>query len=85
MKTKFYMLNAAYVGGASIAMITTAILFAAISVYYYFKLIQAMYFVEGTPSMKALPNGYRYKLLLIAIVIILLGIFPTYLFNYLYF
>ena len=82
---KFYMLNAAYAGGVSIAMIVIAILFAAISVYYYFKIIQAMYFVEGTPSIKEIPFGYKYKLIVIAAIIILLGVMPSYLFNYLYF
>lgn len=82
---KYYMLNAAFAGGVSLYMIVIAILFAAVSVYYYFKLIQAMYFVEGTPSIKILPAGYSIKLLFIAILIILLGIFPSFLFNYLYF
>ena len=82
---KFYMLNAAYTGGVSIAMIVIAILFAAISVYYYFKIIQAMYFAEGTPSIKELPVGYKSKLIILAALIVLLGVIPTYLFNYLYF
>jgi NADH-quinone oxidoreductase subunit N len=54
-------------------------------VYYYFKLIQAMYFVPGTPAIDELDKSYTYKLAVIAILILVLGVFPNLLFNYLYF
>lgn len=82
---KYYMLNAVLSAGAGLWLVIIAILFAAVSVYYYFKLIQAMYFVEGSPAMKEVPATYTYKLLVLAIVLIILGIFPNLLFNYLYF
>lgn len=82
---KYYMLNAVLSAGAGLWLVIIAILFAAVSVYYYFKLIQAMYFVEGSPAMKEVPATYTYKLLVLAIGLIILGIFPNLLFNYLYF
>jgi NADH-quinone oxidoreductase subunit N len=82
---KYYMLNALYVSGAGLWLLIVAIVFAAISVYYYFRVIQAMYFVNGTPAIQEVDNKYQYKLTLIAILLLLLGVLPSILFNYLYF
>jgi NADH-quinone oxidoreductase subunit N len=82
---KYYMLNAILTAGAGLWVVIIAILFAAISVYYYFKLIQAMYFVPGTPAIKELPKMYTYKLLVLAVILLVLGVLPNLLFNYLYF
>ena len=82
---KYYMLNALYVAGAGLWLLITAIIFAAISVYYYFKLIQAMYFTPGVPALQEVSNAYQYKLVFIAILLLVLGILPSVLFNYLYF
>jgi NADH-quinone oxidoreductase subunit N len=82
---KYYMLNALYVSGAGLWLLITAILFAAISVFYYFKLIQAMYFSAGEPAMNEIDKTYQYKLLLIAIILLVIGVLPSVLFNYLYF
>jgi NADH-quinone oxidoreductase subunit N len=60
-------------------------LFAAVSVYYYFKLIQAMYFADGTPAIVEIEQGYKYKLLVFAILILALGILPNVFLSYLYF
>ena len=82
---KYYMLNALYAAGAGLWLIIIAILFAAVSVFYYFKLVQAMYFVTGEPTMHEVPKKYTYALLLIAILLLILGVFPSVVFNYLYF
>jgi NADH-quinone oxidoreductase subunit N len=82
---KFYMLNALFTSNASMWLMITAILFAAVSIYYYFKLIQVMYFTAGEPAINEFNKQYEFKLLVVAILIILLGIFPSLLFNYLYF
>lgn len=82
---KYYMLNAVVVSGAALWIVLVAILFAAVSVYYYFRIIQAMYFVSGTPAIKEVAPTYGYKLLVLAIILVVLGIFPNILFNYLYF
>ncbi|NQW78393.1 MAG: NADH-quinone oxidoreductase subunit N [Chitinophagaceae bacterium] len=82
---KYYMLNALYAAGAGLWLIIIAILFAAVSVFYYFKLVQAMYFASGEPTMHEVPKKYTYALLLIAILLLILGVFPSVVFNYLYF
>lgn len=82
---KYYMLNAILAAGASIWLVLLAVVFAAISIYYYFKLIQAMYFVQGEPMLKEMEQSYLYKLLFFAVLILILGVFPTILFPYLYF
>jgi NADH-quinone oxidoreductase subunit N len=82
---KYYMLNALYAAGAGLWLIIIAILFAAVSVFYYFKLVQAMYFVSGEPTMHEVPKKYTYALLLIAILLLILGVFPSVVFNFLYF
>jgi NADH-quinone oxidoreductase subunit N len=82
---KYYMLNAVVVSGAALWIVLVAILFAAVSVYYYFRIIQAMYFVSGTPAIKEVAPSYGYKLLVLAIILVVLGVFPNILINYLYF
>ncbi len=82
---KYFMLSALYTAGAGLWLLITAILFAAVSVFYYFKLVQAMYFTTGEPAIHPIDKNYTYKLWVIAIVLIVLGVFPNLLFNYLYF
>jgi NADH-quinone oxidoreductase subunit N len=82
---KYYMLNAAVQSGIGLWLVALAILFAAVSIYYYFKLIQAMYFVDGEPAMHEMEQGYKYKLLVFAILILVLGILPNVFLSYLYF
>jgi NADH-quinone oxidoreductase subunit N len=82
---KYYMLNAAVQSGIGLWLVALAILFAAVSVYYYFKLIQAMYFVEGEPAIHEVEQGYKYKLLVFAILILAIGILPNVFLSYLYF
>ena len=82
---KYYMLSALYTAGAGLWLLIVAILFAAVSVFYYFKLVQAMYFTSGEPAIHDIDKNYTYKLGVIAIALIVLGVFPGLLFNYLYF
>ena len=79
------MLNAAVQSGVGLWLVLVAILFAAVSVYYYFKLIQAMYFVEGEPAIYEVGQGYKFKLLVFAVLILGLGILPNVFLSYLYF
>ena len=62
-----------------------AVVMAGVSVYYYFRLVQAMYFKEGEPEAIVTTAGFRYTLLFIAVLIILLGIFPNLLLAFFYF
>lgn len=82
---KYYMLNAAVKSGSRLWLVIVAILFAAVSVYYYFKLIQAMYFADGEPAIVEIEQGYKYKLLVFAILILTIGVLPNVFLSYLYF
>lgn len=82
---KYFMLSALLTAGAGLWLLIVAILFAAVSVFYYFKLVQAMYFKEGEPAVHTIEKNYTYKLWVIAMLLIVLGVFPGLLFNYLYF
>ena len=53
-----------------------AVLCAAVSVYYYFRLIQAMYFKEGEPVMAPISKGLKIGLVGLVVLIILLGTVP---------
>jgi NADH-quinone oxidoreductase subunit N len=82
--SKFYMLKATInTGGMLLAIF--AVLMAAVSVYYYFRLIQAMYFKQGDAVAIESTTGFRYTLLVLAAITVLLGIFPNLLTNWLYF
>ncbi len=83
--SKFYMLRAT-INGGSIWLAIFAVLMAAVSVYYYFRLIQAMYFREGKGGAGIqLSSSFKYTMVALAAVTILLGIFPNLLINWLYF
>jgi len=85
--SKYYMVTAALVtGGKYLWLLILAMLCAAISVYYYFRVIQAMYFKNGemTGELQASPM-FRYTLLLAAAMVVFLGIMPQWLLQFLYF
>jgi NADH-quinone oxidoreductase subunit N len=82
---KYYMLLAAIQNGVYLWLIILAVLCAAVSVYYYFRVVQAMYFKQGTTVLESVP-GARFKLMLLvtAILIILIGIFPNLITDWMY-
>ncbi|MBC7901927.1 MAG: NADH-quinone oxidoreductase subunit N [Gemmatimonadaceae bacterium] len=86
---KYYMLMAAVRNGAYMWLVVVAVIFAAISVYYYFRVIQAMYFKEPVADSDTEPmeisTSFRIILVILAAVIVLLGIFPQLLLEKLYF
>ncbi|HNR17277.1 MAG TPA: NADH-quinone oxidoreductase subunit N [Chitinophagaceae bacterium] len=84
---KFYMLKAAIATPNSLWLVIFAVLMAAVSVYYYFRVIQAMYFKEGSTSSSTTEFSPFFKgaMLILAGLVILLGLFPDILVNWLYF
>lgn len=83
--SKFYMLKAAMATGKNLWLVIFAVLMAAVSVYYYFRVIQAMYFKDGEPqSIQATPV-FKWTLVIIAGLVILLGIYPNLIIGWLYF
>lgn len=83
--SKFYMLKATILNG-SMWLVIFAVLMAAVSVYYYFRLIQAMYFrTAQREATIQLSSGFKTVLVSLAAITILLGIFPNLLTYWLYF
>jgi NADH-quinone oxidoreductase subunit N len=81
---KFYMIKAAL--GQSLWLALFALLMAAVSIYYYFRVIQAMYFKPVAQSDPlAFDNGFTGMLLGVAVLVIVLGVFPEWLIGCLYF
>jgi NADH-quinone oxidoreductase subunit N len=81
---KFYMLSAAVDNGQVMWLVIVGVLCAAISVYYYFRVIQAMYFKDGEPQHMETSGAFKGILIVIAAAVVLLGIFPQWLINQLY-
>ena len=74
---KYYMLTAVITTGHYLWLVIFAVLCAAVSVYYYFRVIQAMYFKEGDGATEAEPStGFKGLLVVLAALVIVLGIFP---------
>ena len=83
--SKFYMLKAALLTGRYLWLVIFAVLMAVVSVYYYFRVIQAMYFKEGHGQAIEVSVTFKWSLVLLAGLIILLGIFPNLIIYWLYF
>jgi NADH-quinone oxidoreductase subunit N len=87
-QSKFYMLMATAQTGNHLWLVIVAVLFAAISAYYYFRVIQAMYFKEaGTEPLVDDNNisvGFKVLLAITAFLIIAIGIYPELLLGWLY-
>ena len=82
---KFYMLSAAVSNGHVLWLVILGVICAAISVYYYFRVIQAMYFKEGEAQEITTTPSFRGLLIGIAIIVVVLGIFPHWLLDNLYY
>jgi NADH-quinone oxidoreductase subunit N len=74
---KYFMLASVVKAGGAIWLVVVAVLFAAVSVYYYFRVIQSMYFKEGQPETAPLSGGFKFMLGLMAALVILVGVAPS--------
>jgi len=82
---KYYMLASMVKAGGPMWLVIAAVLFAAVSVYYYFRVIQAMYFKEGEAETLPITSGFKTGLVVLAALIILVGVFPSIVLNWFYF
>jgi NADH-quinone oxidoreductase subunit N len=82
---KFYMLKSVMQTGNFLWLVIFAVLMAAVSVYYYFRVIQAMYFKVGEAQAIEINSSFKWTILFLAILVILLGIFPQLLLHWIYF
>ena len=81
---KFYMLSAAIQNGQVMWLVIIGIICAAISVYYYFRVIQAMYFKDGEAQELETSGFHKGLLILMAAFVIFIGICPQWLLDQLY-
>ena len=88
-QSKFYMLMAAAELGSYTWLIILAVLCAAISAYYYFKIIQAIFFKESSSAegdlTEVITTAFKLMLIITAVLIILLGVMPGLLTDWLYY
>jgi len=86
---KFYMLLAAVNSGKFLWLVIVAVLMAAVSAYYYFRVIQAIYFkpAPGEPIVEneEITTGFKFWLIVTVALIILFGAYPEALLGWLYF
>jgi NADH-quinone oxidoreductase subunit N len=74
---KYYMLSAVVATGHFLWLVIFAVLCAAVSAYYYFRVIQAMYFKDGEGTTEGEPGaGFKGLLVVMAALVIVLGVFP---------
>ncbi len=93
-QSKFLLLMAALRDGHQHWLVLWAVLCAAVSAYYYFKIIQAMFFKEAGQDVKdngsiaagyTITAGFKALLIFTGALIILLGIFPYLLTEWLHY
>jgi NADH-quinone oxidoreductase subunit N len=82
---KFYMIKSVITSGGFLWLVILAMVMAAISVYYYFRVIQAMYFKEGEAQVMEVSVSFKWIISLVAALVILLGVYPQLLFDWFYF
>ncbi len=86
--SKFYMLKSALDGGGKPWLVIFAVIMAAVSIYYYFRIIQCMYFkqAEGNAQQSlSFSPLFKVTLACLAALLILLGIFPGLVLGWYYF
>jgi NADH-quinone oxidoreductase subunit N len=81
---KYYMIASVIQTGSWLWLVIFSLLCATVSVYYYFRVIQAMYFKDGSSQNLEISAGFKIMLILLALIVILLGIFPQLLIKRLY-
>ena len=78
---------AAVQNGHHFWLVIVAVLFAAVSAYYYFRIIQAMYFKEATQDViqtSDIRMGFKLVLIITVLLILALGIYPELLLGWMY-
>ncbi|GAA0524111.1 NADH-quinone oxidoreductase subunit N [Chitinophaga japonensis] len=73
---KYFVLAAAVQQGQLLWLVILAVICAAISVYYYFRVIIAMYFKAGEPEVMPFSAGFKAMLIVAIAIVIALGVYP---------
>ncbi|MDO9186658.1 MAG: NADH-quinone oxidoreductase subunit N [Bacteroidia bacterium] len=74
---KYYIFTAAFQSGFT-GLVLIAIVASLVGVYYYFRIIIAMYFKESTDETITVKINHKILLITVAIAIIALGLFPDF-------
>lgn len=74
---KYYIFTAAFQSGFT-GLVLIAIIASLVGVYYYFRIIIAMYFKESTDETITIKINHKILLITVAIAIIALGLFPDF-------
>jgi NADH-quinone oxidoreductase subunit N len=85
---KFYVLMAAVKDGHQLWLVVFAVICAAIGAIYYFRVIQAIYFKDPVPGVNDeihVSSSFKFLLIITAALIILLGILPGILIDWIYY
>jgi len=72
---KFYMFSTA-IGKWQVWLTVLAVINAIISIFYYFRVIVAMYFRSSERAPLAVPGNYTFVFVIAAIATIVIGIYP---------
>jgi NADH-quinone oxidoreductase subunit N len=86
--SKFYMLLAAVRDGHQLWLVILAVICAAISAIYYFRVIQAIYFKEPSAASNHamdVTKNFKYVLIIAAAIIIIAGMIPSLVVDWLYY
>jgi NADH-quinone oxidoreductase subunit N len=86
-QSKFFMLMAAVDNGHQFWLVIVAVIFAAVSAYYYFRVIQAIYFKESDRNVvvaNAVNPFFNYMLIVIIALIVIIGIYPEIIIGWMY-
>jgi NADH-quinone oxidoreductase subunit N len=80
--SKYYMILSALKTGEMFWLVIVGVICAAISIYYYFRVIQSMYFKDAdeTPVVPV-TSGFKTMLIVTAALVVLLGVKPGLLLN----
>jgi len=74
---KFFMFSTA-LSHFQVWLVILAVINAIISIFYYFRVIVAMYFRDAEPNEVLVPGYYKFVLGLSALVTIAIGIYPVF-------
>jgi NADH-quinone oxidoreductase subunit N len=77
---KFFMFSAA-LSQYQVWLVILAVVNAIISIFYYFRVIVAMFFKDAEPNLVQVPGYYNFVLGLSAVITIIIGVFPTFIAN----
>lgn len=85
---KFYVLMGAVLNGHHLWLVILAVLCAAVGAYYYFKVIQAIYFKEpkeGVNENIEVSFSFKFLLYFTVALIILIGVVPGLVIDWIYY